>query len=48
MNKEYINFLNFRTELIELLHKYKYEISGTGLDDGSMSISDEKIVIVIY
>ena len=42
MNKEYINFLNFRTELIELLHKYKYEISGTGLDDGSMSISDEK------
>lgn len=33
-------FLEFRTELINLLNKYHYEISGTGLDDGSINIED--------
>jgi len=41
MNKEYMNFLNFKTELIELLNKYRYEISGTGLDDGSMDVENK-------
>lgn len=31
-------FLKFRTELIELLNKYHYDIAGTGYDDGSMRI----------
>ena len=37
-----LEFLKFRTELIELLSKYKYTISGTGYDDGSMEIEDIK------
>lgn len=42
MDKNNFNFLKFRTELIELLDKYKYEISGTGYDDGSMEISNSR------
>lgn len=42
MDKEYYNFLKFRTELIELLNKYRLEISGTGFDDGSMRIESMK------
>lgn len=42
MDKNQINFLQFRTELIELLDKYKYEISGTNLDDGSMNVENSK------
>jgi len=47
MDKEYIKFLKFRTELIELLKKYKYEISGTNLDDGSMNIENKNGVAYI-
>jgi len=42
MDKNNYNFLKFRTELIELLDKYKYEISGTGYDDGSIQISNSR------
>jgi len=42
MDKNDFNFLKFRTELIELLDEYKYEISGTGDDDGSIQISDSR------
>jgi len=42
MNKNDLNFISFRSELIELLSKYKYEISGTNLDDGSMNIEDDR------
>jgi hypothetical protein len=38
MNTDNIKFLRFRSDLIELLRKYKYEISGSGFDDGSMNI----------
>lgn len=41
MNNFDFNFLKFRTDLIELLKKYKYELSGSMLDDGSMNIFDE-------
>jgi len=47
VNKEYIKFLKFRTELIELLDKYKYQISGTNLDDGSMNIENKNGVAYI-
>jgi len=40
MDKKDLNFIGFRSELIELLNKYRYEISGTGFDDGSMRIED--------
>jgi len=40
MNKNGLNFISFRSELIELLNKYKYELSGTGFDDGSMRVED--------
>ena len=43
MKKDNLKFLKFRTELIELLDKYKYEISGTGDDDGSIQINDKKV-----
>lgn len=33
-------FIEFRSELINLLDKYNCEISGTALDDGSMQITD--------
>lgn len=42
MNDIDINIIKFRNELIELLNKYDYELSGTVLDDGSMNISDLK------
>ena len=42
MNKQDLNLISFRSELIELLNKYRYEISGTGFDDGSMRIEDTK------
>ena len=42
MDKNYYNFLKFRTDLIELLGKYKLKISGTGFDDGSMRIESIK------
>ena len=42
MNKQDLNFISFRSELIELLNKYRYDISGTNLDDGSMNIEDNK------
>ena len=42
MEKDNLKFLKFRTELIELLDKYKYEISGTGYDDGSIQISNNR------
>ena len=43
MDKNDLNFLRFRTELIELLNKYKYEISGTGYeDDNAIEIFDYK------
>jgi len=42
MDKKDLNFISFRSELLELLNKYKYEISGTNLDDGSMNIDDNK------
>jgi len=42
MNKNDLNFISFRSELIELLSKYKYEISGTNLDDGSMNVNDNR------
>jgi len=47
MNKEYIKFLKFRTELIELLDKYKYQISGTNLDNGSMNIENKNGVAYV-
>jgi len=40
MNKNDLNFIGFRSELIELLNKYRYELSGTGFDDGSMRVED--------
>lgn len=42
MEKSLEKFLKFRTGLIELLNKYRYELSGTGLDDGSININDLK------
>jgi len=42
MNKNDLNFISFRSELIELLSKYRYDISGTNLDDGSMSIENNR------
>jgi hypothetical protein len=43
MDKNDFEFLKFRTELIELLEKYKYEISGTGWeDDSSIEISNSR------
>lgn len=43
MDKNNLNFLKFRTELIELLDKYKYDISGTGYeDDTSIEISNSR------
>ncbi len=40
MNKNDFEFLKFRTDLIELLNKYNYELSGTGFDDGTIDICD--------
>lgn len=45
-DKEYLKFLRFRSELIELLNKYKFELSGTCYDDGSMRVEDEKSINV--
>jgi hypothetical protein len=42
MDKNQEKFLKFRTDLIELLSKYRYKISGTGYDAGSMNIEDLK------
>lgn len=42
MDKDYYNFLKFRTDFIELLEKYKYELSGLGFDDGSMRLESIK------
>lgn len=42
MDKTVLNFISFRSELIELLNKYRYKISETNLDDGSMNIEDNK------
>lgn len=42
MDKYDFNFLKFRTDLIELLDKYQYELSGTCFDDGSMNICDTR------
>jgi hypothetical protein len=40
MDKNDFNFLKFRTDLIELLNKYKFELSGTCFDDGTMNVHD--------
>lgn len=42
MEKEDLKFIKFRSELIHLLEKYRYELSGSGFDDGSMDIVDIK------
>jgi len=47
MDKEYIKFLKFRTELIELLKKHRYQISGANLDDGSINIENKNGIAYI-
>lgn len=42
MDKNQLNFLQFRTELLELLGKYNYKISGTNLGDGSINVENNK------